>query len=102
MLYINASKGWVYKKTSPHCWQELRSGVTDVSIVIVVIINELRSYLQFVIVVSKQYFKFEQNSFMDSGYIGHNHRHNHCHNHRHNHDHNLRINHGHNLSDNYV
>ena len=40
------------------------------SIVIVVIINELRSYLRFVIVVSKQDFKFEQNPFMDSGDIG--------------------------------
>ena len=33
-------------------------------IVIVVIINELRSYFRFLIVVTKQDLKFEQNPFM--------------------------------------
>ena len=39
-------------------------------IVIVAIINELRSYFRFVIVVTNQDFKFEKNPFMDSGDIG--------------------------------
>ena len=42
----------------------------NVLVVLVVIINELWSYLRFVVVVSKQEFKFEQNTFMDSGDIG--------------------------------
>ena len=52
----------------------LEQTFTVVGIVIVVIINELRSYLRFVIVVSKQDFKFEQNPFMDSGDIGRAHQ----------------------------
>ena len=37
---------------------------------IVVIINELRSYLRFDIVVTKEDLKFEYNRFMNSGDIG--------------------------------
>ena len=39
-------------------------------VVIVAIINGLLSYFWFVIVVTKQDLKFEQNPFMDSGDIG--------------------------------
>ena len=53
-------------------------------IVIFAIINELRSYFRFVIVVTKQDFKFEKNPFMDTGDIGYSHKlsmcvHAHCH-----------------------
>ena len=38
-------------------------------VAIVAIINELRSYLPLVIIVTKQDLKFKQNLFMDSGDI---------------------------------
>ena len=48
----------------------LEKTYTVVAIVaIVAIINELRSYLPLVIIVTKQDLKFKQNPFMDSGDI---------------------------------
>ena len=48
------------------CGAVLETTFTVVAIVIVAIINEMQSYLRFIIVVSKHNFKFEQNPFMNN------------------------------------
>ena len=52
---------------SRRCGMVLEKTYTVVAIV--AIINELRSYLPLVIIVTKQDLKFKQNPFMDSGDI---------------------------------